>query len=76
MGGSGPFVSLPFPNVKSSVRACLYIFFLCIYCSLINILKKRVENETVSYKISFDGRDGVLPSLIFVIFEFIRINSD
>ena len=37
--------------------------------------QERVEIEAVSYKISFDGWHGVSPSLIFVIFEIIRLNS-
>ena len=69
MGGSGPFVSLPFPSVNSSVCACLFIFIM--YLMFFNkYIKKRVENEMVSYKMFFDGSDVVFPSLIFVNFEF------
>ena len=68
MGGS-PFVSLPFPSVNSSVCACLFIFIM--YLMFFNkYIKKRVENEMVSYKMFFDGSDVVFPSLIFVNFEF------
>ena len=67
MGGSGPFVSLPFPSVNSSVCACLFIFIM--YLMFFNkYIKKRVENEMVSYKMFFDGSDVVFPSLIFVNF--------
>ena len=67
MIGSGPFVSLPFPSVNSSVCACLFIFIM--YLMFFNkYIKKRVENEMVSYKIFFHGSDVVFPSLIFVNF--------
>ena len=58
-GWERPLCKFALPQCEILCPRLFIYLFLCIYCSLINILKKRVENETVSYKISFDGRDGV-----------------